>query len=365
MPAQSNLPDRSGQHFAKACVGISINELQSSYYGAMVDGVMLYLKEQGINAVVHLNAHLRTGELEAWDLIRNNRFDSCVVHSDHLAGDELTELMGAHSNVVLLNRRIPVFDDRCVKNDCTAGGAMAAQYLLEKGHTELAMVAGPKSHSQVRLRSSGFYQTLTSWHQDLPEPLVLESDFTESGGALAMEEIIDHTRDISAVFFQNDEMAIGALEYCCRNKIQVPQSMSIIGFDGLKIGQYVEPKLTTIKQPLRRIGREAGRIAMNLIDSVIDSEPINLGNTTFTPTLLEGSSVRQFGETVQIVRLTQREKECLEWSARGKTAWEVGRILGISVRTVNNHLSNSFKRLSVTNRSEAIAKSIKEGLIDL
>lgn len=365
MTTEPSLRDYSSQDNSTARIGISINELQSPYFGAIADGALLYLKERGVNAIVHLNSHLRTGELEAWELVKSKCFDSCLIHSNQLSDDELCVLMSEHTNVVLLNRCIPGFDDRCVSTDCSTGGTMAAIYLLENGHTELAVVTGPSSYSETQLRTDGFNQALKSWNQEVPEALFLESDFTEFGGALAMEEILDHTRNFSAVFFQNDEMAVGALEYCYRNKILVPQSMSVIGFDGLKIGQFVAPKLTTIKQPLRLIGREAARIALNLIDTSIDSESKNVVNNSFIPSLVVGESVRSIGDLVQMVRLTRREKECLEWSAHGKTAWEIGRILGISVRTVNNHLSNSFKRLSVTNRSEAIAKSIREGLIDI
>jgi len=314
MTTEPSLRDYSSQDNSTARIGISINELQSPYFGAIADGALLYLKERGVNAIVHLNSHLRTGELEAWELVKSKCFDSCLIHSNQLSDDELCVLMSEHTNVVLLNRCIPGFDDRCVSTDCSTGGTMAAIYLLENGHTELAVVTGPSSYSETQLRTDGFNQALKSWNQEVPEAL-----------------------------------------YCYRNKILVPQSMSVIGFDGLKIGQFVAPKLTTIKQPLRLIGREAARIALNLIDTSIDSESKNVVNNSFIPSLVVGESVRSIGDLVQMVRLTRREKECLEWSAHGKTAWEIGRILGISVRTVNNHLSNSFKRLSVTNRSEAIA----------
>ncbi len=364
-PTTSRSPDHLGRDLTSVCVGISINELQSSYYGAMVDGAVLYLRERGINAIVHLNAHLRTGELEAWDLVRSKRFDSWIIYSDQMTDDELAELMGDCANVVLMNRRIAGFEDRCVSTDCDAGGVLAARHLLEYGHTELAMVAGPRTLTEVQLRSNGFTQTIKNWQSDVPAPLVLESDFTELGGALAIEEIIDHPRNISATFFQNDGMAIGALEYCHENKIQVPQNMSIIGFDGLKIGRYVSPKLSSIRQPLRLIGRESARIATTLIDPGINSDEALVKRTYFEPTLIEGDSVRRLSKLNPMIRLTRREKECLEWTAHGKTAGEVAEILQISIRTVNNHLSNSFKRLNVTNRSEAIAKSIRDGLIDL
>jgi len=62
-------------------------------------------------------------------------------------------------------------------------------------------------------------------------------------------------------------------------------------------------------------------------------------------------------------RLTGREKECLLWAAEGKTAWETSQILNLSERTVNFHLTNTTKKLSVSNRPQAVAKAVFTGLI--
>jgi len=78
MPTESNSRDEFSQDIGAARIGISINELQSPYYGAIADGALLYLKERGVNAIVHLTAHLRTGELEAWELVeRSYRTSRC------------------------------------------------------------------------------------------------------------------------------------------------------------------------------------------------------------------------------------------------------------------------------------------------
>jgi len=63
------------------------------------------------------------------------------------------------------------------------------------------------------------------------------------------------------------------------------------------------------------------------------------------------------------IKLTEREKECLFWAAEGKTAWETSQILNVSERTINFHLTNTTKKLSVFNRPQAVAKAVFVGII--
>jgi len=65
------------------------------------------------------------------------------------------------------------------------------------------------------------------------------------------------------------------------------------------------------------------------------------------------------------VKLTPRERECLEWTARGKSSWAISAILELSERTVNFHLANAMSKLEVTNRTHAVAKSLYSGLIEI
>lgn len=70
-------------------------------------------------------------------------------------------------------------------------------------------------------------------------------------------------------------------------------------------------------------------------------------------------------ESEPAVQLTARERECLAWSARGKSSWDIGMILNISEHTVNYHLKHAMERLSVNNRIMAVVKAIRMGLIEL
>jgi DNA-binding CsgD family transcriptional regulator len=67
---------------------------------------------------------------------------------------------------------------------------------------------------------------------------------------------------------------------------------------------------------------------------------------------------------LEIMRFTRRERECLEWVARGKSSWDISIILNISENTVNFHLKNTMKKLGASRRSVAAIKAIKLGLID-
>jgi len=177
-----------------------------------------------------------------------------------------------------------------------------------------------------------------------------------------MEEIYHNHADVTGIFFHNDEMAIGALLACRRLGIRVPQDISIIGFDGLPMCEYVTPRLTSVEQPLLQLGEQAARIVCDLISGVEQSQRI-LG-ARYQPVLVERESVAAPpGHSQEQVSLTQRELECLTWTANGKTSWEIAVILGVSESTATFHLRNAGNKLKASNRAHAVAKAMHQGLI--
>jgi LuxR family quorum-sensing system transcriptional regulator CciR len=79
--------------------------------------------------------------------------------------------------------------------------------------------------------------------------------------------------------------------------------------------------------------------------------------------LAYAARLRDGQPTSDAPRLTNRERECLTWSAHGKSAWAIGHILGVSENTVNFHLKSAMRRLGTTNRVQAVALAVRDGLI--
>ena len=324
----------------------------------MVEAASDYLLAQGFKAVVESN--LNRDELEAITSAIEQNYDGLIIHADKVDSEPLNQLMQQHPTTVMLNRHLTKFKERCVDVDNTLGGRIAAQALVSQGHTCIAMVSGPVSYTDTEQRSAGFKRELRASGLELRSELA--GSFVRLSGEESMEEIYHNHADVTGIFFHNDEMAIGALLACRRLGIRVPQDISIIGFDGLPMCEYVTPRLTSVEQPLLQLGEQAARIVCDLISGVEQSQRI-LG-ARYQPVLVERESVAAPpGHSQEQVSLTQRELECLTWTANGKTSWEIAVILGVSESTATFHLRNAGNKLKASNRAHAVAKAMHQGLI--
>ncbi|MFT5403730.1 MAG: LacI family transcriptional regulator [Verrucomicrobiales bacterium] len=101
---------------------------------------------------------------------------------------------------------------------------------------------------------------------ELDEGLVLDGNFTAESGVRAIETLISRGRQFSAVFAANDTTAFGARLALYRREIRVPEDVSIVGFDDQAEAAFMAPPLTTIRQPARRMGVQASRSVLALIE---------------------------------------------------------------------------------------------------
>ena len=342
-------------------VGIVANSFESAYYNRLVESASNYLTARGFLVVVQSNLHTPQGELQAFESLANNQCDGLIIHSDTLDDEVLNDVMRQYPNAVLLNRHLPLFPERCVEVDNIQGGEVAARYLTSLGHRHIAMVNGPEKYLESNDRAAGFKRVLKT--QGIELVADLPGRFVQDCGERAMEKIHEQHSNVSAVFFHNDVMAFGALNACRRLGIKVPEHISIMGFDGIPMCEYVSPKLTSVQQPMREIGEQAAKIICDLLLSVKPDK--RYVGTSYTPVLAERESVSPpMGHSTETVSLTQRESECLTWTANGKTSWEISVILGVSESTATFHLRNAGVKLKASNRAHAVAKALQLGLIE-
>ncbi|MFK8082152.1 MAG: substrate-binding domain-containing protein [Granulosicoccus sp.] len=342
-------------------VGIVTSSFASPYYGVLVEAASSYLSCRGFSVLVQSRLQSHKGKLDAYKALVESECDGLIIHADTMKDDELNLVMQKHPNFVLVNHHLPQFSDRCVAVDNKLGGAIAARFFAALGHKKIAMVSGPSNYFEANDRALGFKRELAAHELELTVELF--GDFSQDSGEAAMERLHAEYPGITAVFFHNDEMSCGALNACKRLGLLVPTDISIVGFDGLPMCEYLSPKLTSVQQPLRQLGEHAAKV---ICDLLLDTEPEERAcGTTYLPVLAERESVSTpAGHETEKISLTQRETECLTWTARGKTSWEISVILGFSESTATFHLRNAGAKLKASNRANAVAIAIHLGLIE-
>ncbi|EDQ02163.1 LacI family DNA-binding transcriptional regulator [Shewanella benthica] len=149
-----------------------------------------------------------------------------------------------------------------ILDDSEQGGYMATRHLLESGHMNIGMLAGPLDKSNSQHRIAGYHRAMAEANAEVDERWVQSGEFTYEGGAEAMSRLLDQPSPVTAIFACNDLMVMGAIRVAGKLGLIIPQDLSIIGYDDIPGAKYFNPPLTTISQPLEQLAEQA--IAMLL-----------------------------------------------------------------------------------------------------
>ncbi|MEU4835130.1 substrate-binding domain-containing protein [Streptosporangium sp. NPDC023615] len=145
-----------------------------------------------------------------------------------------------------------------------SGGLTATRHLLELGHRRIAIVAGPTHLLSARARLDGYRAAMDQAGVPVDPRLVRGASFVFEDGiehALALLALPDPP---TAIFGSNDGLAMGIYQAVARTGLRVPDDVSVMGFDDLTPAQWVNPPLTTVRQPLRDMGMAGASMAVSL-----------------------------------------------------------------------------------------------------
>jgi len=144
------------------------------------------------------------------------------------------------------------------------GARRATEHLLALGHETVWHVAGPSDWLEARQRVDGWIATLTEAGADIP-PLLAGDWSARSGYELGKR--LATVRDVTAVFAANDQMALGILRALDEAGRDVPEDISVVGFDDIPEAQFFSPPLTTVRQDFNEMGRQSLMLLLGEIDA--------------------------------------------------------------------------------------------------
>ena len=149
-------------------------------------------------------------------------------------------------------------DSMLVTND-EIGAAQAARHLAELGHRHIGHITGPLSFRSAHERRRGFADGLAERGITLDDAWVKEAAYTFESGVDRARELLAQTPAPTAIFTGNDEMALGVYQAARDAGLTIPDDLSIVGYDDAPIAARVWPALTTVRLPIRDMGRIAAR----------------------------------------------------------------------------------------------------------
>lgn len=249
-------------------IGVLFPALTSEFSSSLLHGIEDYAHRRQYSVLVcntDVDGHRTMNYLQ---VMREKQVDGLIFVSEVLTEAYTAELGAMNIPVVLVasstdDPRYPhvKVDDRQAAYDATG-------YLIHKGHRRIAMISGTPGDPIASLpRIEGYKQALLDHGVAAAPEWIAYGNFYYESGALAMEALMKRDLGITAVFAASDEMAVGAMHAAARLGLQVPEDLSIIGYDNIRLATMVHPPLTTVHQPLREIGQEAAAKLLQMAES--------------------------------------------------------------------------------------------------
>jgi LacI family transcriptional regulator len=165
-----------------------------------------------------------------------------------------------------------------IRIDNVAAARDLTNHLLALGHVRFGFIKGAANQTVSRQRIAGFFEALALAGHDPTKALFEDGDFTYRSGLTAAERLLARPDRPTAIFAANDEMAAAALTVAHSLGLKVPGDLSVVGFDDTAIASAVWPALTTVRQPIADMTRNAVALAIQEIERrrSADSAPAQL-----------------------------------------------------------------------------------------
>jgi LacI family transcriptional regulator len=244
-------------------VGVLTLDLTGEYSLEVVRGIAEEVADD--ERELHLTAAVDAiRERERIALFAKGSVDGLILIAPVLEPETMREIQTDNLPIVLVDPRQLDVDLPRVVVDNYDGVRAGTQHLLDLGHRRIAYIRGEDDHESTERRYRGYADAMLLAGATPDPAWVASANFTQPGGYHAATDLLT-TQQPTAIIAGADLIAIGALEAANALGLAVPGDLSIVGFDDLPQAAHTTPALTTVRQPLREMGRAATRALLSLI----------------------------------------------------------------------------------------------------
>lgn len=280
-------PQARGLAFRRSFrVGLVYDNPNAPYVINIQEGALAALRSKGYELVVHpCDRHGPQFEEDIHDLIRRQKLDGIILLPPVSEIQSLADMLKsiACPYVRVISAPLDELENLVLSMD-RESVAEVAEHLARLGHTRIAMISGPaQGYRSSFERVTGFRQALAERGITLEPHFLVEGAYTFESGAACSEHLLSMSPRPTAIFAGNDETAAGVYRTAYLRGLRIPDDLTVVGFDDSPLASRLCPSLTTMRQPIRDMGRAA---AEKLIAKIAKVPGPSAAASTFYPHLV-------------------------------------------------------------------------------
>lgn len=249
-------------------LGIVMPEIKHDFFANIVSGFEDVAYDRGYTVIVAQSNEDENREKINLNSLYLNRTAGMIVSLSQNTKDtsHLSTLMDKGVKIVQFDRVSSDLDTYKVVIDDYQASYEAVNYLISKGYSKIAHLAGPQNLQNCYNRFHGYRKALEENGILFNDNLVKIGGMHEGDGKTAVEFLLKTEIEFDAIFAVNDPVAIGALKALKSHNYKLPEDVALVGFSNNPITEYVSPSITTVNQPAYEMGKVSALVLISLIE---------------------------------------------------------------------------------------------------
>ncbi|AEF53133.1 LacI family DNA-binding transcriptional regulator [Marinomonas posidonica] len=263
-------------------IGILVPSIKVDFFARLAHKLEQMLFAQGYQTMICSTAEDTKHEAKYIEMLLNQKVAGVMVASVGNESAAFTKLQNANIPVLALDRQLIGLDVPFVRADHFEGGRLAAEHLISLGHQSISIIGAPDQSEPVKLRTEGAIETCKKAGIKVPNTILGSKHSVWACESLANEALSFSPRP-TAIIATSDIAAIGVLHAARELGINIPEDLSVTGFDDTPMASYVFPPITTIAQPIEEIAE----VAIKTMISFIKKANIDINQKIMLPVNLK------------------------------------------------------------------------------
>lgn len=279
---QANLQARSLAGGRTNVIGLLVHDIASPYTGELIRGIDDVLAQNQYELMIY-TTHRHKNKEHAFVSTMTRGLTEGLLIVLPVQAEKYTDSLREHDfPYVLIDQNSANHQDPSVTSANQEGAREAVEHLIKLGHRRIGIITGWMDVAGARDRLQGYKLALLNHNIRFDPDLVIKGDFTQPLGFSGAQTLLNLSSPPTAIFPSNDDAAVGAIEAIKLAGLQVPEDISVIGFDDVPMAANLTPKLTTVHQPIA----EVGKIATQMLLNSLDDPDVTIRNIVLPTTLI-------------------------------------------------------------------------------
>lgn len=252
-------------------LGVVVADLSNPFFVEVTRGIEEEAHRRGYTIVLANTGEDPAKELEVIETLLEQQVSGILLTPSQGSLAPLERMEEEGVPYVLVARRFAGRESNAVLNDDFGGARQAVSHLLDLGHRRILLINGPLSNWSAARRYAGYRQALVDFGLDPKVAAwMMSCEVTAAGASRAVGRAVDEHGPPDAVFTFSDYMAIGVIQALRKKGLGVPKDVSVMGFDGIEVGGFLDPPLSTVEISTHRLGIAGARMLLDLIQGEWD-----------------------------------------------------------------------------------------------